>query len=92
MNAGNSALVNYSLIPVRDPEGAFDAVDQLWADADVEHAAEWLRRLAADPDLRASMGARAAVDVNAQLSPDRFVRTVEALLDGDYAALKGRVT
>ena len=60
MTKDNSALVYYSLVPVRDPEGAFDAAGQKWADADVDHAAAWLRRLADDADLRASMGAAAA--------------------------------
>ncbi len=48
MNEHNSALVSYSLVPVHDPEGVFEADNQQWADADVEHAAEWLRRLADD--------------------------------------------
>ena len=63
MNKNNSALVSYSLIPVRDPEGAFQADDQKWADANVDEAAEWLRRLAGDADLRARLGAAAAKDV-----------------------------
>ena len=58
MNERNSALVSYSLVPVRDPQGFFDSADQRWADADVEHAAEWLRRLAADAHLRAKLGSR----------------------------------
>ena len=72
MNKDNSALVSYSLVPVRDPEGAFDADGQMWADANIDEAAAWLRRLAGDADLRASMGAAAAKDVAAQLSPKHF--------------------
>jgi len=81
MNAGNSALVSYTLIPVRDPEGAFDADDQKWADANVEEAAQWLRHLADDDALRARMGAAAAKDVAAQLSPKNFASAVAALID-----------
>lgn len=81
MNAGNSALVSYSLVPVQDPEGSFDADGQKWADANVEEAAEWLRRLVADADLRACMGAAAAKDVAAQLSPHRLASTVATLLE-----------
>ncbi len=50
MNARNSAPVSYRLVPVQDPyDGAFIADGQLWADADVDDAADWLRRLAAEP-------------------------------------------
>lgn len=81
MNEANSALVRYSLIPVRDPDGAFDAADQSWADADVAHAADWLRRLADDKDLRHRLGAAAATHVNALLSPEKFASRVAALID-----------
>ena len=82
MNARNSALVSYKLVPVEDPQGFFDVVGQKWADADVEHAAEWLRQLAASAELRARLGAAAATDVHAKLSPERFARTVGALVGG----------
>jgi glycosyltransferase involved in cell wall biosynthesis len=81
MNKDNSALVSYSLIPVRDPEGVFEADGQMWADANVEEAAQWLRRLASDANLRAKMGAAAAKDVAAQLSPRHFAGAVAALIE-----------
>jgi glycosyltransferase involved in cell wall biosynthesis len=81
MNRHNSALVSYSLIPVHDPEGAFQADNQMWADANVEEAAAWLRRLANDADLRARLGAAAAKDVAAQLSPKHFAGAVAALIE-----------
>jgi len=86
MNDLNSALVSYSLVPVRDPDGAFDACDQKWAEPDIGHAAEWLRRLADNADLRATMGARAAADVNALLSPDNVVRRTVDLIAGNALA------
>jgi glycosyltransferase involved in cell wall biosynthesis len=81
MNKNNSALVSYSLIPVRDPEGAFQGGDQKWADANVDEAAEWLRRLAGDADLRARLGTAAAKDVAAQLSPKHFAKAVAELVE-----------
>jgi glycosyltransferase involved in cell wall biosynthesis len=82
MNERNSALVSYKMVPARDPEGFFDTADQQWADADVAHAADWLRRLAASADLRAQLGAAAAADVDTLLSPQRFARTVADLVGG----------
>ena len=47
MDADNSCLVDYSLIPVR--EGEYPAwQDQHWAEPDIEQAAAYLRRLADD--------------------------------------------
>jgi len=83
MTKRNSALVSYSLVPVHDPEGAFVADGQMWADADVEEAAAWLRRLAGDAGLRAALGAAAAKDVAAQLSPQAFAAKVAALVQSE---------
>ena len=80
MTAKNSALVRYAMVPVDDPEQTFDADGQCWADADVEHAAEWLRRLAESRELRQRLGAAAEADVKRKLSADSFVRTVDRLL------------
>ena len=81
MNNNNSALVSYTLIPVRDPEGSFKSGDQKWAEPNVDEAAEWLRRLANDAALRARMGATAASDVAAQLSPEHFAGAVAKLIE-----------
>jgi glycosyltransferase involved in cell wall biosynthesis len=81
MNERNSALVSYSLVPVHDPDGAFGTRDQQWADAHVDHAADWLRRLADSAVLRGSMGAAARADVARLLSPSAFAQTVSALIN-----------
>jgi glycosyltransferase involved in cell wall biosynthesis len=82
MDPGNSCLVGYRLVDVRDgeypcPEG------QVWADPDLEHAAEHMRRLADDPDHAAALGRRAAADVRERLSPARtggqIVRALEEI-------------
>jgi glycosyltransferase involved in cell wall biosynthesis len=80
MNERNSALVSCSLVPVHDPDGAFGISDQEWAEADVGHAVEWLRRLADDSALRGRIGATARTEIARQLSPQAFARTVTALL------------
>ena len=59
--------------------------DQIWADADIDHAADWLRRLAGGADLRARMGAAAAKDVDAQLAPGQFARAVAGLIEAGGA-------
>ena len=87
MNAHNSAPVSFDLVPVQDPyDGAFIADGQLWAEANVDHAADWLRRLAAEPPLRQQLGDAARADIARQLSPESFARTVAELITGGEAA------
>ena len=85
MTPENSALVRYAMVPVSDPDQSFDGDGQSWADADVDHAAEWLRRLADSTELRQRMGAAARADVARKLSPAGFARTVETLLQSAKA-------
>jgi glycosyltransferase involved in cell wall biosynthesis len=81
MNAGNSAPVAYTMVPVQDPyDGAFVADSQLWAEADIDDAANWLRRLAAEPALRRSMGETARTEIARQLSPQSVTSTIANLL------------
>ncbi len=87
MNARNSAPVSYRLVPVEDPyDGAFLADGQCWADADVEDAAAWLRRLAADPQLRRSLGEIAGADIARQLSPATIAGRIATLIEAAKAA------
>ncbi len=81
MNRRNSALVSYSLAPVDDPDGGFGGDGQMWAEADVDEAAAWLVRLAADADLGRKLGEEAAKDVGRQLSPKTFAATVAGLIE-----------
>jgi glycosyltransferase involved in cell wall biosynthesis len=87
MNERNSAPVSYDLVPVQDPyDGAFIADGQLWAEAHVDHAAEWLRRLAGDPQLRRRLGETACADIARQLSPAAFARNVADLITAGETA------
>jgi glycosyltransferase involved in cell wall biosynthesis len=56
MDESCAALIRYRLIPAEDPRGVYGVQGSFWADPDVRHAAEWLRRLADDPTLRRCLG------------------------------------
>jgi hypothetical protein len=71
MHADNSMLVDYTLIPAHDPQQTYDYHDMNWADPSVEHATACLRQ-AADPGLRAKLGARAAADIARQFGLDSW--------------------
>jgi glycosyltransferase involved in cell wall biosynthesis len=72
MTPENSMLVDYSLTPVRDPQGLYDG--GRWAEPDAGDAARKLKILFADPALRDLLGARAAEEVGAMLDPSRLGR------------------
>ncbi len=62
-----AALVDYRLVPAVDPRGVVQAPGAVWAEPDVASAAGWLVRLADDPGLRATMGARGCAVATARL-------------------------
>ncbi|MDD4959399.1 MAG: glycosyltransferase [Gallionella sp.] len=75
MTVDNSMPVQYQLQPLAEAVGVYPA-GQLWAEADIHHAAWCLTRLLDDPGLRQSLGARASADIRRQLNP----QTVGALV------------
>ncbi len=67
MNAENSLLVDYRLVNV--PEGAYPhSAGQQWADPDIDHAAECMRRLKNDAELRKAIAERGQTFVRAHLN------------------------
>lgn len=68
MSGENSFPVRYRLQPLNEPVGVYPA-GQLWAEADVDHAADCLTHLLDDPGLRKRVGQRAAKDIREKLNP-----------------------
>lgn len=66
----NAALVDFELIPVdglhHEYQDAQTGGGARWAEPSVDHAAEWMARLAADPQLRERIGRQAAADMDAR--------------------------
>lgn len=75
MTAANSCLVSYRLVSIRDGEYPH-ATGQHWAEANVDHAAQWMRRLVEDPALACQIGQRAARDIQAKLSAHDAAREI----------------
>ena len=70
MTHQNSCLVGYRLTPVSTAEIQFNPgmetvyePEQLWADADVEQAARWMRTLYENPRLRERLGAAGSATI-----------------------------
>jgi glycosyltransferase involved in cell wall biosynthesis len=60
--------VRYRLLPLEKNHGPYGK-GQIWAEADPDHAADWMRRLHADAGLCAQLGASAHATIVARFSP-----------------------
>lgn len=79
MDADNSCLVGYSLVPV--VEGEYPAWQgQHWAEPDIDEAALHLRKLADDPAYARSLGERAKASVQQRLSTSTSLAAIGARL------------
>ncbi len=72
MSEANSCLVRYSMIAV-EPGQYPHADGQQWADADITHAAGFLRALYEDPEMGRKLGAQAARDMAVNFSIDACI-------------------
>lgn len=79
MTPGNSCPVDYTLVTLETDHGPYTR-GQRWADPDVAHAAAQMTRLITDAGMAATLGAQAAHDIRAQLSPLAVGRRIEARL------------
>ena len=67
------------LVPAIDPRGVFTNPGALWAEPDIEAAAEALRHLANEPALRATLGAAARAAGPQHLGPQGLAEAVRGL-------------
>lgn len=78
----NGCPVRCSLVTLDRNHGPY-AKGQIWAEPDVEHAAEWMRRLFHDRELAARLGAAARRTIEDRFSPAaigaRYRRRLEAI-------------
>lgn len=81
MDESNSCLVDYRLIDVQRGEYPFGE-GQVWADPDIEHAAEHMRRLVDQPSFAADLGRRGQAHVRDALSARSVGSRVRAALTG----------
>lgn len=93
VNDENACPVRYRLVSAHDPQGVYHFPDQNWAEADVEHAAEYLSRLKHDRAYRMRIGQRAARDAAMMFSLDAFASDVRTSLGRDTpSGLGGNVS
>ena len=80
VNAANGFPVNYRLVTLDRDQGPY-ARGQVWAEADIEQAAHWMRRVVEDDPLRERLGTQAAADIRRHFSPAVIGRRYRQRLD-----------
>jgi glycosyltransferase involved in cell wall biosynthesis len=73
MSDANSMLVKYELKPLEKAMGAYPA-GPVWAEADIEHAADCIIRLLDEPGLARRLGEQARQDITRSLSREAVGR------------------
>jgi glycosyltransferase involved in cell wall biosynthesis len=76
MNLSNSFPVKYKLVQLEQDYGPYEK-GNFWADPDLDHAADLMRRVCADPDLGREIGNNAAQSVRQDLSPEAVGRLIK---------------
>lgn len=79
MDASCAALVRSRLVPAEDPRGIYAVSGAKWAEADLGHAAEWLRRLADDSDHRRTLGEAARLAASERLGIGSLAQALSSL-------------
>lgn len=68
MTPSNSCPVGFELVPLERSYGSYEA-GQLWAEPDLDHAAQQMRRLVEEPRWREDVGQRAQATIRSNFSP-----------------------
>ena len=79
MDDHSAALIRYRLVPTRDARGVYEVENAAWAEPDVDHAAEWLGRLADDPPARVALGEAGRTMAQARLGTGPLAEAVASL-------------
>jgi glycosyltransferase involved in cell wall biosynthesis len=69
MNEDNSLPVRYELVELERDIPPYEQ-GSIWAEPDVDHAAELMKRIVSDADLRMYIGLKAATEIRTNFSPE----------------------
>jgi GT2 family glycosyltransferase/glycosyltransferase involved in cell wall biosynthesis len=79
MNESNSFPVKYTLIEIDKDHGPYKK-GNVWADPDLEHAAELMRTVYEDREYAERIGKKASHDIKTKLSPEATGRMIKSRL------------
>ncbi|MDL2236874.1 glycosyltransferase [Christensenellaceae bacterium OttesenSCG-928-K19] len=89
MHSDNSCLVDYELVPVGQDYGVYEA-KQMWAEADVSHAASYMKRLKEDNAYYNRIAQAGQQTILTEYSPQAVGRKMRTRLDAIDIICKNR--
>jgi glycosyltransferase involved in cell wall biosynthesis len=79
MTSDNCIAIDYKLVQVGEDYGPYKA-NQYWAEADLEHATHWMKRIVHEPELAKNIGLNGRQTIASQFSPEAVGKIIEARL------------
>lgn len=79
MTHDNCIPIDYKLVELDRDYGSYKA-GQHWADPDLEQAAHWMKRVAAEPELARETGLRGQKTINSEFSPQAVGKIIKGRL------------
>ena len=80
MTGDNCIAIDYELVKLDRDYGPYKA-GQHWAEPDLDHAAHWMRRIVAEPELARSIGLKGQETIRTQFSPHAVGKIIKARLE-----------
>jgi glycosyltransferase involved in cell wall biosynthesis len=80
MTADNCIPIAYDLVKLAKDYGPYKT-DQHWAEPNLEQAADWMKKVARDPDLASRIGARAKETIQSNFSAPAVGKKIRARLE-----------
>ena len=87
MTGENSVGINYRLVQLDQDYGPYEAGQQ-WAEPDIDQAADWMKKLSANPDLAQQIGRLGQQTIHANFSPQavgKIIRERLACIREEYS-------
>ena len=81
MTSENSVGIKYKLVELDQNYGPYEA-GQHWAEPDIDQAADWMKKLSADPDRSQRIGRFGQRTINTEYSPEAIGKIIRARLEG----------
>ncbi len=80
MNSEIACMVDYSLVEIEEDQGPFRK-GEYWADADLEQAAEYMKKLAEDREFGREMAEKAKKQIRQVLSVEQAAEKIDRRME-----------
>jgi glycosyltransferase involved in cell wall biosynthesis len=87
MTGDNCVTIDYKLVQLERDYGPYKAGQQ-WAEPDLDQAADWMKRIVAEPELARELGRKGQETIKTQFSPPAVAGIIKARLEEIRSGLR----